>query len=189
MGADIHSFTEVRREGKWDRIDEPIFQKGYDGKNSTSPFDWRSYSMFGFLADVRNYSYCVPLAEPRGLPKDSDYLNEFLEKPVSYAYAYHDNGKAYTVGQELELDMDYHSHSYFTLKELLDFDYNQEMWDRRVTKQTGPNSWNGAALAEDGEGEIITYRSHLGDSFFEDIESLKTLGNPEDVRVVFYFDN
>ena len=58
MGCDIHSFTEKRNKGnnKWEVL---------EGLN---PFDWRSYSVFAFLADVRNYDHCEPISQPKGLP-------------------------------------------------------------------------------------------------------------------------
>jgi hypothetical protein len=172
MGCDIHSFAEKKVNGKWERVEEKIFLEG------TEPFGWRSYSMFAFLADVRNYDYCTPLSKPKGLPDDSEFLNELSDYDISITHRLY-----------LEGDYDYHSHSYLTLKELLDFDYDQDFWNRRVTKQIGPNSWDGAALAEEGEGEIISYRENLGEGFFKDLETLKTLGDLEEVRIVFYFDN
>lgn len=172
MGCDIHSFAEKKVNNKWKRVEEKIFLE------RTEPFGWRSYSMFAFLADVRNYDYCDPISEPKGFPDDSEFLND----PSEY-----DTSK--TNKEYLEEDYDYHSHSYLTLKELLDFDYDKTFWNRRITKQTGPNSWNGASLAEEGEGEIISYRENLGKSFFKDLETLKTLGDPEEVRIIFYFDN
>jgi hypothetical protein len=88
---------------------------------------------------------------------------------------------------------EYHSYSYLTLKELLDFDYNQTFEDRRSEKITyfkeGGILYNGNHIVEEGEGISITYKDHLGESFFEHIEILKTLGEPENVRIVFYFDN
>lgn len=178
MGTDIHSFAEIRINGKWKRVEDKIF--GENPYISTEPFGWRSYAVFGFLADVRNYSHCVPLAEPKGLPSDSEYLNkdERGKDAFDHLESYYN---------------DYHSHSYFTLKELLDFDYNQTFWDRRITRTIhypgGGSYSNGASLAEEGEGEIITYKEHLGEGFFKDIEVLKGLGNPEDVRIIFWFDN
>src|SRR5690242_12249014 len=80
MGADIHSFAEVRKEGKWLRVEEPVFDTYQD--KTTEPFGWRSYAVFGFLADVRNYSHCTPISEPKGLPDDSEWLNS----PSKYAY-------------------------------------------------------------------------------------------------------
>lgn len=177
MGADIHSFAEVRKNGKWVRVEKPVFKEGKE------PFGVRSYAVFGFLADVRNYSCCAPISEPKGLPEDSEYLNAFTA-----------NDGWGNLRQEMAEFQDfYHSCSHLTLKELLDFDYEQEFWDRRISRTTTyPNGavvTDGACLAEEGEGETVTYRNHLGSWYFEDLETLKKLGAPEDVRVVFGFDS
>lgn len=59
----------------------------------------------------------------------------------------------------------HHSESYLTAQELIDFDYNEK------------------AI------EYDTYRDCLGDFFFIHLEELKSLGSPDDLRVVFWFDN
>lgn len=188
MGADIYSFVEVKRNNKWEIIKEEIFPS-YDSKTS-SPFDYRSYSLFGFLADVRNYSHCTPIRECRGLPEDSEYLNS----PSPYAYQRNPmSGEPIPLSEQETIKSDileggYYGHSWLLLKELLDFDYDQTFWDRRITREEKPNCFNSAALAEEGEGQIITYREHLWEHFFEEIEILKTLGDPENVRIVFWFD-
>lgn len=175
MGGDIHSFAEVKnaQTGKWEKVGEVFPLDEYDRKACNkefgdSPFDWRSYSMYGFLAGVRNYSHCEPLSEPKGLPDD---LSPEVAKEAE------------------EWAGDGHSHSWLTLKELLAFDYDKTFRDKRVTKQVAPDFWNDAALAEEGEGAHVTYRERLGEPFFRALEVLKTLGEPENVRVVFWFDN
>lgn len=170
MGCDIHSFAEVKRGGKWEKVSDHFTLDDYDKKyykkeKGDHPFHWRSYSTFAFLAGVRNYDYC----EPKGLPDD-------LSEDVRLEY------------ESWEYDAP-HSASYLTAKELLDFDYDKKFWNRCITKQTSANCWNGAALAEDGEGEIITYRDNLGEWFFKHLEELKKLGEPENVRIVFWFDS
>lgn len=201
MGADIHSIAEVRKDGKWLPIES-------DGRISTwgtffskeskflNPFDNRDYAVFGFLADVRNYSHCQPICECKGLPDDSEYLNSISP----YAYDINPmNGEPIpenereTIKRDI-MEQDYHSYSWLTLKELMDFDYEKTFWDRRITRTTymadgSVSGVNGAALAEEGEGQIITYREHLGEWFFKDIELLMTYSSPENVRVIFWFDN
>src|SRR6478609_5466733 len=165
MGCDIHSFAEVRTEGKWQKVTEKAFgvESDYVGKTN-APFDWRSYSLFAFLAGVRNYDHCEPISEPRGLPDDSEYLN----KEVEDGY-YGPFGKASpcTEKKRLEEDYDYHSKSWLTLKELLEFDYDKTFWNRRITRTTyredgSVSGSNGACIAEEGEGTIVTYREKLG---------------------------
>jgi hypothetical protein len=191
MGADIHIFAEIKKADKWERLTEKIFPDG-DRKND-APFDWRSYGMFGFLADVRNYSSIPPLGELKGLPDDSEYLNAKLEKPSSFNYRYFDNGTAYTRKEEIEKDADYHSKTFYTLKELIEFDYDKTFEDLRYTEVTkmpnGGTFSNGAAIAKEGEGKIVTFKEFLGKGFFECIDIMKTLGEPENVRIVFWFDN
>lgn len=58
MGCDIYTYVEQQHiSGSWHCI-------------TREPFAYRSYGMFGFLADVCNRSAVPPLATPRGLPVD-----------------------------------------------------------------------------------------------------------------------
>lgn len=192
MGADIHIFAEIRKADKWERLTEDVFPY-YGHEKTNAPFNWRSYDMFGFLANVRNYSNIPPLGELKELPNDSEYLNTKLDEPIGFNYGFVDNGIAYTIKEEIENDLDYHSKTYYTLKELIDFDYDKTFEDLRYTEVTkNPNGTifaNGAAIAEKGEGNITTFREFLGEKFFECIEIMKTLGEPENVRIIFWFDN
>jgi hypothetical protein len=149
MGCDIHSYVEIRNGNQWE-------------SSLNEVFDYRNYGLFGFLADVRNYSHSPVIAEPRGLPDD--------------------------VSPELRAEYDEwgdcHSTSWLTLAELLAYDYDQTFWDRRVTKGN-----NGAALADEGEGRHLTLREFLASSYFAQLDYLAKLGDPSTVRVVFWFDN
>ncbi|MGB2626447.1 MAG: hypothetical protein WAK20_06635 [Candidatus Acidiferrum sp.] len=173
MGCDIHSFAEVYDGQRWNMVGDvfpldKFWREWHKKTHGCHPFDERNYGMFGLLADVRNYSHVPVIAEPKhSLPDD-----------VS------DGVKA-----EYGDDGDWHTTTYLTLRQLLDFDYDQVFWDRRVTKQTTPNSWDGAALAEEGEGRHLTVREFVGQHFFHDLEILQTLGSWDTVRVVFWFDN
>lgn len=40
-----------------------------------------------------------------------------------------------------------------------------------------------------GEPETVVLRDFLGKAFFDEIEVMKTLGDLDDVRVIFCFDN
>ncbi len=187
MGCDIHSFAEVKRKNKWEKVNDEIFPD-YGDRKTSEPFSWRSYSMFAFLADVRNYDHCKPLSEPKGLPKDSEWLNEPCKHQGMRSYWTEEPVKIETNFDDIDNDMNYHSKSNFTLKELLDFDYDKTFWNRRISRTVG-NYTNGAALAEEGEGETVSYKENLGQGFFDVIETLKGLGKPEDVRIIFWFDN
>ena len=170
MGCDIHSYAERRKDKtkKWEIVKDHFtlddFDKDwYKKEKGDCPFDWRNYGMFGFFADVRNYSRCETLSELKGIPD-----NATIEVKKEYE----------------DWDSDAHSASFLTLKELLDFDYDKEFWNRRIMR-----NGNGAALAEEGEGEMVTYRDFLGNSYFQHLKELKQLGSLDNVRIVFWFDN
>ena len=156
MGCDIHTWVEVRQEGEWHRVEKAIFPGWREP--SKEPFDCRNYGVFGFLADVRNYSCVVPLDQPRGWPP--------------------------SFGKEWEFG-DLHSCSWFLLSELLAVDYEQLILDWRVMRDG-----NGAAKARSREeAKEIKLGEFLGDTYMKSLEALKTLGSPENVRVIFAFDN
>lgn len=186
MGADIHSFAERKRNGKWEKVEERIFGV-YRNRKTEKPFDF-GYSEFAFLADVRNYSHVPVLVEPRGLPEDSEFLNQVVDDGWAVW-----GPSGCTIREDNLRNMNYHSHSYITLQELLDFDYYQTFEDRRCTRVTnfpgGGQRIDGRAEANEGEGEITTFREFLGEGFFDDIAVLQTLGEPDDVRIIFWFDN
>jgi len=183
MGCDIHSRVRVLRDGQWEFIDAHIFPEDdvlevpvlaetdvvrkvlqrFGIKGTAEPFNWRSYGMFGFLADVRNYSKIPTISEQRGLPEDLEASNE-------------------------EYFGD-HSYSWLWLSELVSFNYDQTFEDLRYTKQIGPRSFDGAAIAEPGNGKQVTFREFLGPVFFRDIEIMKQLGDPSCIQIVFGFDN
>lgn len=122
MGCDIHIHVEYKKNAftGYDANHEPQYEKRWVCGDyfKVNPYyaegedDWeqplslvgfcnsRNYSRFATLADVRNYGDTPYIDEPRGLPED--------------------------VTAEVKKDsdrwgVDGHSHSYFTLKELLDF--------------------------------------------------------------------
>lgn len=199
MGCDIHIFTEVRNsEGRWVENDKKIFPD-WDGKLYSSPFDYRHYSMFSFLAGVRNDSKIAPISEPRGLPNDSEWLNAVSK----YAYTKNPmNGEDIPISEQdtnrrdIEQDFNYHSLSHLYLKELLDFDYESTLEDRKESSVFKSKDGNTVMMGSifnstvpKGDGVIKTYREFLGDNFFKELERMKQLGEPGNVRIVFWFDN
>ncbi|WP_433568122.1 hypothetical protein ACQP1O_42980 (plasmid) [Nocardia sp. CA-151230] len=130
---------------------------------SIEVFDYRSYNLFGWLGDVRNYSVTPPLASERGVPDDAtDEVRDALER----------------------WDCDAHSESWVGVDELLAFDYEASFEDRRVTVGT-----NGGRTAEPGDGTMTTYREFLGTDYFSDLDKLTILATHGPTRVVFWFDN
>ena len=158
MGCDIHSIIEVRRDdGLWQHFEEEIFPVeperdafGYE------PFWWRHYELFAFLAGVRNEYGCTPISAPRGFPLESGYLQAETEYGTTNA-------------QEIKR-FQYHSVSWMSLKELLDFDYGTTFFHLRYKQH-------------------LSYVDFLGRRYFLLLDQLRLLGDPEAVRVVFWFDN
>lgn len=173
MGCDIHSYVEVFKDNKWQLVEDYFTMDDLDIRyfkkdKSTELFLNRNYGLFAFLAGVRNYSGIRPLDKLRGLPKD-----------ISTG----------CFDQHAKWRLDAHSPTYFYLKELLDFDYEQIMEDRRTTVQIAPNWWDGSHTCEPGKGKQITYRESLGEYYFKKLDEMKTLGSPDKVRLVMWFDN
>lgn len=81
----------------------------FDGQNWHIPWDSeyyndRNYYLFSILADVRNNGGVEPICYPKGIPDD-----------VLYGYLYKCD----------QWDSDAHSHSYFTLEDLLNVDWSE----------------------------------------------------------------
>lgn len=108
MGCDIHVCCEYKNyEGKWINCDHfrlnPYYEEGYEDEpkmNIVPIFDNRNYALFATLAGVRNYGYVTPISDPRGLPDDVHPLTKKISD---------------------DWGSDGHSHSYYTLKELIDY--------------------------------------------------------------------
>lgn len=212
MGCDIHSMVEVYREryqgggfahrdeiakgapwdpgsSRWIKLEEEIFPNTYYDSTSTYepfthkmrsvPLDDRNYTLFSLLADVRNgrgfagvptYDRVEPLSEPRGVPDDA-----------SFAWLAEVDG----------WDVDMHSHSWFTLAELLEFRTQGKLAQRmrRTGVITGvqyeklkrdggsPDGWSGSISGQ----KIITVSPEEYDAGIraeeyseEEIETMRT---------------
>jgi hypothetical protein len=188
MGTDIHYFVERRTPDGWQRCDCDI----YCGEE-------RNYVLFAILADVKRLtnSGFEPIVPPRGFPPDSP-----------------------TVGQtDLSDDSCYHNATWLTLKELLDFPWQEKTrqytgWvdasQYRLFKQAGrperfvdqtadfvSNEEMDRRLREGAgtEGLLtlisfgIPYAEFAGPFVTETLPRLRQLGEPEDVRLIVYFDS
>lgn len=114
MGCDIHLFVEKCVDGKWQVVEDPpcgwCHGTGVDhgaqcfsckgGKRSREPwaFHDRNYQLFAILAAVRNYHGATALFPDRGVPADAS------DRGVALADEYGEDG---------------HSHTHFTLAELI----------------------------------------------------------------------
>lgn len=163
MGCDIHNHVEVKINGIWE----------YDTLNNFSKYDYASNTYIKNSTSVpfgwRSYSMFSLLGEVRnyiGIIGISN--NTGLPSDVS------DDVKQESIDEY----GDAHSHNYLTLRELIEFDYDKSYLNNNYV-----------------EGELITEndiyipRDLLNELFFIQLEELKELGEPDDVRIVFWFDN
>ena len=154
MGTDIHMYAETRRNKQWTKVGAVFKDSWYNADKPESrwnkpytdhPYDDRNYDLFAILANVRNghgFAGCRtsngfnPIAEPKGLPNDVTP----------------------EVQDELR-DWDGHSYSWFSLKELKEYDWEQMVThvgvlsenQYKAMKETGehPNSWCGGVGGRD----------------------------------------
>ncbi len=189
MGCDIHVLIERRVNDKWERVPHRVpWREQYDGADPSTlllpdAFDNRNYDLFGVLAGVRNGTWGEPnppIAQPRGWPEDSAWpFNVDGDKASPW------------VGD--------HSHSWVTLRELEDYP-----WDARARKRGWVTHEQAAKFRADGippscyaaggnHGEYIewteTRLSAVRDWPTIVLPILRTLGSPDDVRLVFGFDS
>lgn len=145
MGCDIHLTVEKLVDGKW--VDQSAWKTEHQGTpdeyTTQVRYDqWyggRNYALFALLADVRNYHNFKPLADPRGIPANAS--REYREWATRWGG-------------------DGHSHSYLTLKELLDFDWTQETTHKAQTEFAEFVRWS-AYLRPRGNGPEM-YAAMIG---------------------------
>ena len=246
MGCDIHFHVEVRREGLWllaypepleyvddyDNWEERYsdypgelsaeclspqeVRLGYDERSKHALYVGRNYSLFSRLAGVRQYSGGnLPIKDPIGFPEDASPAVQFW--------------------YNLAADTDWHTPSWYTLRELLDVDWGESrriqgyvdlsdfayhLNNRRVglTVHATYASERYEAISFEEAKKICDKASEVGFYFNEHklpsgkvpvvyldyeaassaefpdfvnrtIPELGKLGDPEDVRIVFWFDN
>lgn len=202
MGCDIHVYTEFKlwygkRAGEWFSADNYRLNPHYgsdedEKKYEVVPiYDSRNYSLFSILAGVRNYGNNIPISEPKGLPEDC--CEEIKAEYKSW-------------------DCDGHSHSYFTLKELLDYQKRQPLLkhsgyvDKEASEKLDegitPDSWwqggnvPGQVWREWEEKDtslkkfvdaIIEREKDIFWIFSDNQEAIEK--HAEEIRIVFWFDN
>lgn len=205
MGCDIHIHVEYRRNvnGKKTWVcGDYLYANPYRGEEGETDYclvDFcgdRNYSRFATLANVRNYGDTPYIDKPRGLPDD-------VTKDVK---KYSDNW-----------GIDGHSHSYFTLKELIDYQENikplkfrgmispdaQEQFDKYKVL---PNTWCQGTNQDgwefrDWETENMTLIPLIDElkkradelyviyDFLWEDNPQKAYELSDDIRIVFWFDN
>jgi hypothetical protein len=161
MGTDIHMACEVRRNGEWTLVTDKVFKNVWYSPNShfsfdkeqytCVPYDSRNYNMFAMLAGVRNGRGFAgvkigeefnPISEPKGYPDD---MCAELMSDIDGSYEEWDDDRPHLSNE--------HSASWLTLKELLDYDWEQlhcnygcvseDVYRDFVMQCKHPDSWSG----------------------------------------------
>jgi hypothetical protein len=161
MGCDIHSYlekyTSINGENKWVNVDYWQINPhhgivGYENENEYEHLSFyigRNYDLFGILAGVRSSE--DPIKEPRGLPEDVSDVTK----------------------REYEKWNEVHTPSYYTLKELKDYIYN--------------NSDN-KELIESLSYFVNPMNERFKNEFWINDDNRHTI-KENGFRVVFWFDN
>ena len=193
MGTDIHLWVEILKEDRWMFAHPHYFDSG-DGAVETydpevtwveweQPYRVRNYALFALLANVRNHdNRFTPLSFPRGVPGDLSDIGRLIARD----------------GEEGL----YHTFSWLTLEELLDHD-----WDAPCSMESGyvpadevddfvrhghaPSPLKSSAV---GRHTVrverpLTFAEMAGAFHDELLPLLKSLGEPDRVRIVFCFDS
>ncbi|AXF39792.1 hypothetical protein LEY_31 [Paenibacillus phage Ley] len=184
MGCDIHLFVEKKVNGAWEAlkgINEPMIQhiqsmlqsfkdRGEDTsglehwlkEEQEGTYDFvdiqRNYRLYAALADVRNSYGIEPIHGPRGLP----------------------SGVSAVVKEQADnWGEDGHDHSYLTIKELSEFDWNQE-----IAQARWETPYNFIQWTEPLKDRVDTFYTWSIPKLIELAD-----GDLESVRIVFWFDN
>lgn len=205
MGCDIHMLAERRnKKGKWEEVGA-VFKNTYaKDKLTHEPYSGRNYELFTFLANVRNRFDIVPIAEQKGFPSDaSDYVKENL---IDFWDGDGHGASWYTLKelQEANWEQTYEKSGvipadvYEYLKSTSD---TPQIYSQGVTgngiKTVTQEEWECMNWSLKTNGTRWYVRMHWSESvkdscqFFveETIPALEKLGNPDEVRIVFNFDN
>lgn len=143
MGCDIHLYIEKMKDGIWAPANIGIgeYDKECELSHALPEHFGRSYDTFAILANVRNgmgFAGCdigdgfVPISMPKGLPTD---VSPEIRKESDF---YGEDG---------------HSHSYFTLRELLRYDWTQKTKCRGMVTAEEYYRWTAFGKKDDKSPE------------------------------------
>jgi hypothetical protein len=172
MGCDIHLYAEVRRDGKWHRVFPPPEARDPWYIEQAANVNGGTYYAVRALCTWyhdRNYNVFGMLAgvrarEFRPIAEPRGWPDDLSDEVRAILHAA-ETAETEDALPEGEIWPGDHSFSWLTLRELLEYD-----WQCRT-------SW------ED------TYAECAGQFYTKVIPALQTLGDPDDVRIVFGFDS
>lgn len=149
MGCDIHMCVELNDWG-WVPEKDTEERRWQLVIAEAASYGERNYGLFGILAGVRD-SRLPLLVEPRGMPDDASLA---------------------ACAESARLGRDGHTHSWITLKEVLDFDWSQ------------PTPYTDAKTCGEVAEEFLAWARSL-------VAGATRLArrDPANIRFVFWFDN
>lgn len=218
MGCDIHAMVEVRADGRWTAITKPVFKSSYRNEATSDPYDGRNYDLFAILANVRNgYGFAgvstgtgwKPIAEPRGIPGDCS--PEYADSVEGYGI----DGHSHSWLTVADLDgYDWQGQTTTKHGVFSEGEYVRSIRTGEIHGYSGGVSGASVVVMEPEEYEAMlgvgfgsknsrdctksyyiarewpSTAAVQADGFYTDtLPVLRTLGAPDDVRLVFYFDN
>ncbi len=176
MGCTITIFAETRKSesSEWKKVGK-IFTE-HDGAQTDRPYRDRNSRLFALLADVRNeYDFSPIKRIAYQLPEDvSDGIFDVFVKQAG----------VYAIGC-------------YTLRELIEFNWGFTFTNHGVISPKaieelahGKIPDNYCSMSSQEGYEYREWQEKFESSFVtETIPELKKLGSPENVRIVFWFDN
>ena len=181
MGDYIRTVAEVRADGKWHKNEGAVFPNPHEGMGRDprplieSPFTKQNYPAFALFANVRNRFGIEPISEPRGFPEDADTssVGQLVPGIFSEPDSFYDVPlPPRTIAELVKVHGGwYFGYSWLSAAELAAVDYDRTLVDQD----------------DIGRPVATTYRESLGDDYFEQLRALLSLGEPEDVRILFCF--
>jgi hypothetical protein len=147
------ALKNVNGKAQWVNVDNWRVNQYYNKNedNGERPYNIielygdRDYTLFSILADVRNYSNNKSISSPKGIPND-------VTKEVKEEYE--------------RWDGDGHSHSWFTLKELMKYK------DSTTVKHSGLISQDQAYELDNYDIKPTSWCQGASDSFNDDISPI-----------------
>lgn len=215
MGCDIHTMLEVRLpDGTWECL-TPFETEEDDGETYSypvwdkQPYRGRNYQLFTILAGVRDYSSGVePISEPRGVPEDAsqvykDHVNQWDSDGHSHSY--------FTLQELFGVDWTrtfkqrgvVSASDYSRYKK---WGYNPLSWCQWTSEKTVSNEemdeiFERSVGVPDGVFTAIEWeepfyeaaKDFLAKTVFgvmiKEWQERGALASPNDIRLVFFFDN
>lgn len=198
-------YAEIWKDGQWQPIPKPKFLKGkHIPICCTNP--GTAYELYAALVGYERWSMyphwytepIVPISEPRGFPDD---MNPIYKECFGYN-EYPESNKSRIRNALFHTEQEYLT--WFLVQEVIDYD-----WDKKFPLCTGYVKSRFASLFEssasfpeefpnneesiylfNGEGRtevswVESYREFVGCSDWF-IEELLKLGNPKEVRIIFW---